>query len=363
VASNPPALVHIPHQTSHSCPNQLCPICKKAPQAFLYHSDCHELHERTQNSKLPADCASIELLCDLGRALAPILPIDQPSGPDLALQLLKRSFSGQTLAKLSTYHAWNKDPRFIQLLSTLPTEILSEFVAPRIIPSQLQYALPVLGETYQLLQRLHQWPAVEYTLCCRGAIFVKRSQFGNRSYITDLSTKESKGYSLVKSRDVSCGFVIVYLDKVGIPDIEFQESSFVELARRNSKWVYAVAVTEGKIYVQSKVCAWYTYNILLTGFRVSSLRELRALVTAFPRSFGTTPTRHCTSAEPISKTFVTQIQKKMSSSITSLWMTWSEYLLHAVPEKFLPLCNIRQQRTEPRLIKKLTRIPSGRIVH
>ena len=211
------------------------------------------MYERTQNAKPRADRASIELLCNLGRALVPVLPVDQPSGPDLALQLLKRSFCGQTLEWFSKCDMLIVKPKLIYGLFMLPAEILSEFIAPRIIPSQLQYALPILGETYRLLQRLRHWPAREFSLCCRDDVFATHTQFGNRSYITHLSAKESDGSCLVKSRHAPCSFVIVWLDRVGITHVEFQESSWVESAPRGSTWVYAVAVTEGKIHVKSKV--------------------------------------------------------------------------------------------------------------
>jgi hypothetical protein len=212
------------------------------------------VYETTLPSTKPqSDRTSNELLGDLGRALVPILPVDEPSGPDLALQLLKRSFCRQTLEKLHTCHVLATEPKLIDDLLTLPTEILSEFVAPHIIPSQLRYVLPILGETCRLLQGLRQWPARSFSLSCQDSIFATRVQFGNRSYITDLSVEQADDSFLVKSRNVPCRFLIVWLDRVGITHVEFQESSQVESAPQGSKWVYAVALTEGKIYIKSKV--------------------------------------------------------------------------------------------------------------
>ncbi|KAF2785760.1 hypothetical protein K505DRAFT_368832 [Melanomma pulvis-pyrius CBS 109.77] len=252
VASKPSTLVYTSRQRKHSCPSHSCADCRAAPRGFPYHLHCHQLYETIQHGKSQASRASIDALCQLGQALLPILPVAQPSSPDIALQLLKRSFHRHTLAKLSTCHAIKTEHNLIHLLSSLPTEILSEFIAPRIIPSQLQYALPILGETDHLLQRLRQWPALDFSLCCQGAVFATQTQFGKRYYITNLSAEESKDSFLVKSRHASCNFVLVWLDHLGITHIEFQESIRIESPRRNSEWVYAVELTEKKIYVKSK---------------------------------------------------------------------------------------------------------------
>jgi hypothetical protein len=141
----------------------------------------------------------------------------------------------------------------VRHLSFLPTEILSEMIAPLTTPSYFRNILSILGETFNVLTELEKLPARDFNISCQEAVFETRIRFGPKSYITGLYNKKVGGSCLNKLHNVSCRYVVVWLDRIGITDIEFLPSEKHMLAAPGRKWVYAFAITEGRIYVRSKV--------------------------------------------------------------------------------------------------------------
>jgi hypothetical protein len=112
-------------------------------------------------------------------------------------------------------------------------------------------------------------------------------------------------------------FLVVWLDKLGIIDIEFMASTNIDLARPGCKWEYAFAVTGDNISVKSKVCALDISGnfALLIHVRVSFSRALPTPMMFFLGIFGIARIRQ--DSANLSRMFVSQMQAKTFSSVTS----------------------------------------------
>lgn len=249
---------------SNGCPNQVCPYCRDSTPAFPYHPQCWAILRTFLDRDSKLTFPTPPQLFRLGQALAPVLPVDDPLGHEHSLELLKHSSCGRALERIPascckrSKRTCNCSACFIRRLRWLPTEILSDFVAPLLTQGSFRHILPIFGETFRLLLKLQEpkRPALDFPVSCRAALFETRFDFGQESYITGIYDENVAGSSLVKSYDTPCNFIVVWLDKVGITDINFLSTDAIPSSqpkRKSRYWVYTIAVAEDWFYVRSKV--------------------------------------------------------------------------------------------------------------
>jgi hypothetical protein len=142
------------------CLGRTCRDYKAANKTSSYHTLCQAVFTK-------CTLQATDQLLQLGNALHPILPVEDPSGRKLASDICKSSLCQQTLER-SPEHVSRNTPGckccvcLIRQLRSLPNEILSEFIAPLAAPSHLQGVFAVFGETFDLLSELRKRPAGYY---------------------------------------------------------------------------------------------------------------------------------------------------------------------------------------------------------
>lgn len=236
---------------------------------------------------MDACSASLEdgSLVKLGQALRPALPVDDPPGPEHALQILKRSCSPQIFAhnvKTPCHRQRNCDclKCLCRHLSKLPPEVFTEIIFMA-TPSTMSRLLTIFGETSKLLSELKKESARHLILSCQGDVFQTSIEYGNKSYVTGLYDHEVSHSKKLKSQDTICDYLVVWADRIGVTKVEFLRSDVSTSGhsikptsikcrnclylnaknpltiRSNREWVHVINITEARIHLQSKVCAQF----------------------------------------------------------------------------------------------------------
>jgi hypothetical protein len=205
-----------------------------------------------------------EALCQLGRALAFALPVDEPSDTELRFRLLEQSFCQNELGRISDRYKKEKCREEEQKcdciaclfggLPRLPLEILSGHILPHVAQSYVRQTVPIYGEIFKAFSLLKEHPAGDYSISCADAVVQTRVCFGKRSYITGLFDQPIPGSQTIKFCNEKPKYIMVWIDKIGVTDIEFLHSKTVnDLVQLKHKWLYTFPFTEN-IHVKSKVC-------------------------------------------------------------------------------------------------------------
>jgi len=80
-------------------------------------------------------------------------------------------------------------------------------------------------------------PAREFTLSCHGDVFQTSFKYGGRSYVTSLYNEKIAGSKRIKSWDMTCNYVLVWSDRIGITQVEFVHSEVLNTKSRVSNHV------------------------------------------------------------------------------------------------------------------------------
>lgn len=104
------------------------------------------------------------------------------------------------------------------------------------------------------LERPHSGQRRRYRVSVRGALFETRINFGRASYVTGLYDEQVEGSHQVKSAATPCRFVVIWLDKLGVTNVEFLPDCHpsAPAKRRLGYWVHALQVNDDYIHVSSK---------------------------------------------------------------------------------------------------------------
>ncbi|KAF1357804.1 hypothetical protein EJ07DRAFT_157494 [Lizonia empirigonia] len=206
--------------------------------------------ERSQSFQYHQLCVQICLpfleprsLVKLGQSLRPALLMDDPPGPEHALQILKHSCYPKILSsKVENHCVMEPNCECLECmfrhLSKLPTEVFTEiiFMAE---PSNISKLLTIFGETSKLLSELTNRRARDITLSCQGDVFQTSIKYGGKSYVTGLYDQEVPHSEKIKSRDTSCDYLAIWMDKIGVTQAEFLHSTFgheVKHMKVNDNW-------------------------------------------------------------------------------------------------------------------------------
>lgn len=205
--------------------------------------------------------------------------MDDPPSHEHALQIFRQAFCARSLERIRVrdhdnsgrsdspvFSTCEKSQRgtcsciscLILHLSSLPAEILSDFIAPHVTQGCLRRILSICGVTFDLVLRLQELerPSRHYVVSCRHVLFITRTRIGQGSYVTGIYNENVAGSYPIDLPTMPCKYVVVSLDKVGITNIHL--SSTVEPPSRPPKaymgyWMYTFAVADGLFHVQSKV--------------------------------------------------------------------------------------------------------------
>lgn len=271
------------------CPNRACLSCRQAPPAFPFHRFCAELFLAVGMTEKTDD-----MLRNLGQALAPTLPVSELSQNE-AIRIAKQNFCSTTLTRITTiceaqYQSTTKTRAracacltcfLSRLLLRLPEDVLSEHIAPLILSSPIQKMSIIFGtQTFELVEALKKHPARNFSVSCRGAIFESRFFFYGTSYITGLYNEELPDSHLVKASVITCRFIIIWSDNIGITNIDFLPSLESPIAEQSGdRWLYAVAMKGNSIHVRSKVSVLIIYHMSAINIddRAYSFPELKSV--------------------------------------------------------------------------------------
>ncbi|KAJ8109446.1 hypothetical protein OPT61_g7451 [Boeremia exigua] len=183
------------------------------------------------------------------------MPVDQPSDGQLGARLLKESFCGNVLYKISE-RCGAERCRCIACLFRhmlcLPPEILSGHILPYVKQSYVRQTILAYGEVSKVISSLQDHPAGSWDISCKGSVFQTRISFGKVSYLTGLFDKAVSHSKAIKPWNEKPRYIVVWLDKIGIVDVKFLPSAKVQDSIQSEHtWVYAFPFTE-TVQVKSK---------------------------------------------------------------------------------------------------------------
>ncbi|KAF2633025.1 hypothetical protein BU25DRAFT_87701 [Macroventuria anomochaeta] len=255
-------------------------------QSFQFHQFCVDICSAFGEARS---------LGELGQALRPALPVDEPPSLEHALRILKHSCCPQILSS-KVKNPCNSQQNcdclkcIFRYLSKLPPEVFTEiiFMAE---PSNIPRLLTIFGETSKLFSELKNRPARHITLSCQGDVFQTSIEYGDKSYVTGLYDQEVPHSKKIKSRDTLCDHLAVWSDKIGVIKAEFLRSKVSTsghevkwikddrppidhtpircrnclnlnvkhplTTRSKREWVYTIAITEARVCLRSKVFAHF----------------------------------------------------------------------------------------------------------
>jgi hypothetical protein len=220
------------------------------------------------------DGHSIKILYQLGQALAFIIPADEYFDTQLGARLLKESFCCYVLEKISKRCGAKRCQCIACLfrhMLCLPPEILSYHILPYVKQTYIRQILPAHGEISGVISLLQDYPARTWNILCKDAVFQTRINFGKVSYLTGLFNRMISCSKVIKTWSEKPRYIVVWLDKIGIIDINFLPSAEVhDSVQSKHTWVYAFPFTE-TIQVKSKVCRMQSYI-----FRILTYAHTRA---------------------------------------------------------------------------------------
>jgi len=212
-------------------------------------------------------------LAKLGQALVPVIPADDPPAAGHTPELLKYCCPDGLYfeRRCKKEQSCNCLGCILEHLLRVPLEIFVEIILAG--PRSVQSILSVGSQIPRLLSELERSPAPEFNLSCHGDVFQTSFTYGGRSYITSLSNQEIDGSRRIKSGDMMYNHVLVWLDRIGITQVEFVHSEVLNAtsrvgndfkeshnanesidARSKRQWVCAIAPTRASLCVKSKVC-------------------------------------------------------------------------------------------------------------
>jgi len=247
---------------SNDCPSEICPVCNKAPLAFVSHQFCFNFLPNRRNDTQRLDSASITEVAtrfwNLGQALLPLSPsVTGPHENGIELEVLKSSFCQANLSRIpSTCQRTNDCSYLLHRLTLLPDEIL-EHVASFLTPCFFQKLSVIFGDTLNLLMELETNPARKISLSSQDAIFATQIRFGDIIYISGLYNESVNNSSLVKAVAEQFKFAVVWLNTIGITRVEFHSSiDSITSWQSDREWVYAIFLSD-TLHIRSKVMLLY----------------------------------------------------------------------------------------------------------